>query len=143
MPVLPNTALACAFLIATGGTAWAQEAIATGKKQSEDSSQTANKPQGPREVRLVSFDGGQRFLSTSSRLRIWRAEVGYRIDVDEHGEPTACKITQEFRRTYINLKLCEVLMEHHTFEPALDAKSEPIAGTFEHTLSYRELRAEG
>jgi hypothetical protein len=98
---------------------------------------------GPRAVQLVRFDGGQEFLNTSSRLRIWRAEVGYRIEVDAAGKATSCTILDKFRRTYINQKLCEVLLEHHTFAPALDAANQPIAGTYEHSLSFSELRAEG
>lgn len=104
---------------------------------------TAQEEEGPRGVRLVRFDGGQEFLHASSRLRIWRAEVGYRIEVDAAGKATSCTIVEKFRRTYINMKLCEVLLEHHTFAPALNAASEPIAGTYEHSLSFSELRAEG
>ncbi len=91
-------------------------------------------------VRLVSFDGQREFLKASSRLRVWRDEVGYRLEVDAAGTPTDCKLTEEFRMNYVNDKLCEVLIKHHTFEPAVDASGAAIEGTYEGRLNYLEMR---
>lgn len=91
-------------------------------------------------VRLVSFDGGRELLKTSSRLRVWRGELGYTLDVDTAGTPTGCTLVEEFRMNYVNDKLCEVLLKHHTFEPALDASGTPVEGTYEGRLNFAELR---
>lgn len=91
-------------------------------------------------VRLIAFDGEREFLKTSNRLRVWRGEVGFTLAVDAAGTPTECKLTDEFRLNYVNTKLCEVLMKHHTFEPALDASGTPVEGSYEGRINYRELR---
>lgn len=130
------------LLVAAIALAWSPQPAAALAQGAADADAVAE-DRGPRGVRLVRFDGGQQFLNTSSRLRIWRAEVGYRIAVDAAGKATSCTIVDKFRRTYINLKLCEILLEHHTFAPALNEASEPIAGTYEHSLSFSELRAQG
>lgn len=91
-------------------------------------------------VRLVSFDGSWQFLKTSSRLRIMRSAVDYTLTVDAAGEVTGCKLTQEFRRTYINERLCDVLIEHHTFEPAHDPSGAAVEGSYTARLVYADLR---
>lgn len=91
-------------------------------------------------ARLVEFTGDREFLKTSSRLRVWRAEVGYTLDVDTAGVPTDCELTDKFRMNYVNDKLCEVLLKHHTFEPAVDASGAPIESSYEGSLNYVELR---
>ena len=94
-------------------------------------------------VRLVSFDGEREFLMTSSRLRVWRGEVGYTLEVDAAGTPTECHLTERFRMNYVNDKLCEVLMKHHTFEPAEDASGTPVEGSYEGRLNFLEMREKG
>ncbi|MEE4339452.1 hypothetical protein [Erythrobacter sp.] len=96
---------------------------------------------GATPVRLVAFDGEQEFLKTSKRLRIWRAAVGYTLSVDEAGKVTGCKLVNEFRKNYVNQMLCEVLVEHHTFEPAHDASGAAVPGTYTARLVYEDLRA--
>jgi hypothetical protein len=91
-------------------------------------------------VRLVSFDGDREFLQTSSRLRVWRPEVAYTLWVDPAGTPTDCQLAERFRMNYVNDKLCEVLLKHHTFEPALDASGTPVEGTYDGRLNYLEMR---
>lgn len=91
-------------------------------------------------ARLVSFDGQREFLMTSSRLRVWRSEVGYTLEVDAAGTPTDCRLTEEFRMNYVNDKLCEVLLKHHTFEPAQDASGAPVEGSYEGRLNFLEMR---
>lgn len=91
-------------------------------------------------VRLVSFDGDREFLQTSSRLRVWRPEVAYTLSVDPAGTPTDCQLAERFRMNYVNDKLCEVLLKHHTFEPALDASGTPVEGTYDGRLNYLEMR---
>ena len=93
-------------------------------------------------VKLVEFNGGWEVLKTSSQLRVWRSHLGYTIAVDAEGKPTECEIEQEFRRAYVNKKLCSVLMKTHTFEPARDATDAPVPGSFTNQLSYLELREE-
>ena len=91
-------------------------------------------------ARLVSFDGEREFLKTSSRLRVWRAEVGYTLSIDPAGTPTDCQLTDRFRMNYVNDKLCEVLLKHHTFEPAQDASGASVVGTYQGRLNFLELR---
>ncbi len=93
-----------------------------------------NKPQ------LVSFDGQYEFLKTSRRLRIWRPDVAYTLSVGPDGHVTACEITESFRRTYVNQKLCDVLSKHHHFEPAQDDSASPVAGKYSARLNYVDIR---
>lgn len=91
-------------------------------------------------ARLVSFDGEREFLMTSSRLRVWRSEVGYTLEVDASGMPVDCQLTEKFRMNYVNDKLCEVLLKHHTFEPAKDASGAPVESSYEGRLNFLEMR---
>jgi hypothetical protein len=91
-------------------------------------------------ARLIAFDGAQEFLKESSRLRVWRGEIDYTLRVDSTGRPSGCELAHKFRQTYVNVKLCEVLMQHHSFEPALDASGAAVDGSFEGHLSYMEMR---
>lgn len=91
-------------------------------------------------ARLIEFTGNREFLKESNRLRVWRGEVGYTLSVDAAGTPTECKITDEFRMNYVNEKLCEVLLKHHTFEPAIDASGTATEGTYEGRLNFLEMR---
>lgn len=91
-------------------------------------------------VRLVSWDGDFELLKTSRRLRIWRTHVAYRMTVDAEGNVTSCELTESFRRAYISQSLCDILSEHHTFEPALDDTGTPVEGVYTAQLSYQEMR---
>jgi hypothetical protein len=91
-------------------------------------------------ARLIAFDGEREFLKTSSRLRVWRGEVAYQLEVDAAGKPTDCRLVDEFRMNYVNDKLCEVLIAHHSFEPALDASGAPVEGSYSGQLNYQEMR---
>lgn len=91
-------------------------------------------------ARLIAFDGAQEFLKESSRLRVWRSEVSYTLQVDSAGKPTSCELAQKFRQTYVNVKLCEVLLKHHSFEPAHDASGAAVGGSYQGRLNYMEMR---
>ncbi|TAD75319.1 MAG: hypothetical protein EAY70_10730 [Sphingomonadales bacterium] len=91
-------------------------------------------------ARLIEFTGDREFLKESSRLRVWRGEVGYTLAVDAAGMPTGCELTEKFRMNYINDKLCEVLLKHHSFEPAIDASGTAIQSRYEGRLNYMEIR---
>jgi hypothetical protein len=93
-------------------------------------------------VRLVEFDGAFEFMKTSRRMRIWRPAVEFDMKVDATGHATECVVVDEFRKNYINEKLCELVMEHHTFEPARNAHNEPVPGTYHATISFADLREE-
>lgn len=129
--VMKNKLPIAAILFALG----AAPAVQAGDEAGDGTARSKVKP-----VRLVSFDGQREFLKTSSRLRVWRDAVSYRLEVDAAGAPTECKLTEEFRMNYVNDKLCEVLLKHHTFAPAVDAAGVAVAGHYEGRLSYRELR---
>lgn len=90
--------------------------------------------------RLIEFTGDREFLKTSSRLRVWRGEVGYTLEVDADGTPTDCKLANEFRMNYVNDKLCEVLLKHHSFEPAKDASGAAVESSYEGRLNFLEMR---
>ncbi len=94
----------------------------------------------PVPAKLVNFNGGERVLVASKRLRIWRSHLAYRLTVDEQGMPTDCELTEKFRRKYISVELCRVLIEHHEFEPARDEMNRPVEGTYSARLSYLDLR---
>ena len=93
-------------------------------------------------AKLKSFDGGKKFLKTSRQLRVWRESVGYTLTVDATGKATDCKIQQKFDRTVVNMRLCEVLVDHHEFEPARDANDMAVEGTYSARLVYADLRGE-
>jgi hypothetical protein len=128
---MKNLLLSAAILFALG----AAPAVQAGEQAGDGTARSKVKP-----VRLVSFDGERELLKTSSRLRVWRGDLGYTLEVDAAGTPTECKLTEEFRMTYVNTKLCEVLLQHHTFEPALDASGAPVEGSYEGRLNFMELR---
>ncbi len=91
-------------------------------------------------ARLVEFSGDREFLKESSRLRVWRGEVGYTLKVDAEGNATDCALTEKFRMSYVNEKLCQVLLKHHSFEPAQDATGAAVVGTYEGRLNFLEMR---
>jgi hypothetical protein len=128
---MKNLCLSAAVLIALAGApaAFANDEAGDGTARSKV------KP-----ARLVSFDGQREFLQTSSRLRVWREEVAYTLAVDPAGTPTGCELAERFRMNYVNDKLCEVLLKHHTFEPARDASGSPIESTYAGRLNYLEMR---
>lgn len=92
-------------------------------------------------ARLIEFTGDREFLKESSRLRVWRGEVGYTLEVDAAGTPVDCELENEFRMNYVNDKLCEVLMKHHSFEPAQDASGDAVVSSYEGRLNFTDLRA--
>lgn len=97
---------------------------------------------GPSPVRMVEFDGGWHFLKASRRLRVWRPEVEFDMKVDAQGHATQCEVVNRFRKNYVNIKLCEVVMDHYTFEPARNAADQAVEGEYHAVLSYKELREE-
>jgi hypothetical protein len=106
-----------------------------GQAQNDGTARSRVKP-----ARLIEFTGDREFLKESSRLRVWRGEVGYTLEVDAAGTPVDCALTDEFRLNYVNDKLCEVLMKHHSFEPAKDASGAPVEGSYEGRLNFLEIR---
>jgi hypothetical protein len=105
---------------------------------SEDRQETAKSTP----ARMVAFDGAHDFMKTSRRLRIWRDAVDLDMIIDAEGEATDCKVVDEFRKTYVNIKLCEVAMAHYTFEPARNAHDEAVEGSYRAHISYAKLREE-
>ncbi|HSJ78765.1 MAG TPA: hypothetical protein VK913_08545 [Erythrobacter sp.] len=91
-------------------------------------------------ARLIEFTGEREFLKESSRLRVWRGEIGFTLEVDAAGTPTECELADKFRMNYVNVKLCEVLMKHHSFEPAQDASGASVDSTYEGRLNFLEMR---
>ncbi len=91
-------------------------------------------------ARLIEFTGNREFLRESARLRVWRGEVGYTLEVDASGQATGCALTERFRMNYVNTKLCEVLLRTHSFEPALDDSGAPVESTYEGRLNFLEMR---
>ena len=96
----------------------------------------------PTPAKMVNFDGGFDFLSTSRKLRIWRSSVQFDMKVDAEGHATDCQVVDRFRKNYVNMKLCEVVMDHYTFEPARDEHNQPVEGSYRASMSYADLRAE-
>lgn len=96
----------------------------------------------PTPAKMISFDGGFDFLTMSRRYRIWRPAVLLDMKVNAEGHATECEVVDQFRRRLINMRLCEVAMDHSTFEPARDAENQPVEGSYRATISYADLRAE-
>jgi len=94
----------------------------------------------PGKARLISFDGEQEFLKASTRLRIWRADVGYTLTVGTDGTVTKCQLLEKFRRTYVKKRLCQVLVAHHEFEPAVDEADMPVESHYTSRLVYLDMR---
>ena len=103
-------------------------------EQVEDASDTAAMP-----VQLVSWDGDFELMKTSRRMRIWRSHIAYSLTVDSQGNATDCELTETFRMRRVSLRLCDVLMEHHTFEPAIDETGTAVEGTYSSRISYQEV----
>lgn len=125
-------------------SAFAAIAMSSAPAIAQDQSQAQNDGTARSKVkpaRLIEFTGDREFLKESSRLRVWRGEVGYTLEVDEAGTPVNCELTEEFRMNYVNEKLCDVLMKHHSFEPAQDASGAPVEGSYEGRLNYLDIRA--
>ena len=135
MPAFIAYPLACAALSCLPAAIVGGDAQAGNNPTSVE---TASEAKG---VELIAFDGEFEFLKTSSRLRIWRPEVGFELAVDAEGNAIDCEITKAFRRTYVNNKLCKVLMEHHHFEPARNAEADAVPGTYRSRISYMDLRS--
>ncbi|QUL38940.1 hypothetical protein [Erythrobacter sp. JK5] len=92
-------------------------------------------------AKLVSFDGEEELLRKSSRMRIWRSHIAYKLTVDADGNPVGCELTEKFRSAYVSVQLCKLLIANHTFEPARDANDRPVEGVFTNRISYMDLRA--
>jgi len=110
--------------------------IAQEQAQNDGTARSKVKP-----ARLIEFTGDREFLKESSRLRVWRGEVGYTLEVDEAGNAVDCELADKFRMNYVNDKLCEVLMKHHSFEPAQDSSGAPVESSYEGRLNFMEIRA--
>ena len=128
-------AAALAVLVAT-------PAVADGQAAPKGAGTVADSPAGTATpVRLVSWDGDFELMKESQRMRIWRSHVAYKLTVDAQGEVTGCELTERFRLRRVSDSLCEILSEHHQFEPALDASGTPVAGEYSASMAYADIRA--
>lgn len=91
-------------------------------------------------VQLVEWTGDWELMKTSRRLRVWRSHLAYRLTVDAAGEVTDCELTEKFRMRHVSMRLCDVLSQHHTFQPAHDDNGSPVEGSYSSRLSYMEIR---
>ncbi|MFU7528156.1 hypothetical protein [Qipengyuania sp. ASV99] len=91
-------------------------------------------------VRLVSWDGDFEFMKESRRMRIWRSHVAYNLTVDAEGDVTDCELTESFRLKSVSERLCDILSEHHEFEPAQNAEGEPVEGSYSARIAYADVR---
>ena len=124
--------LPAALLVLSAG---AVPALAQEKGPGDGTARSKVKP-----ARLIAFTGEREFLKESTRLRVWRGEVGYTLVVDEAGAPKDCELADKFRMNYVNDKLCEVLIRNHSFEPAVDGSGKPVEGSYEGRLNFIEMR---
>ena len=85
---------------------------------------------GPRGPVLVSFDGIEQLGAEASRQRLLSEKLGYTLNIDAEGNPTDCELSRKFRCRAVEIALCRPLLNHATFEPALDADGKAVAGTF-------------
>jgi protein TonB len=53
--------------------------------------------------------------------------VGFRIDIDTQGQPTACTITASTGSASLDRRTCDVLMRRARFTPHYDVNDVPIA----------------
>ncbi len=144
MSLTLSLSLACAAL-ACGPTEKSEEpekAEMPEAKEASAISEEAPEATAPKPAKMVAFDGAHDFMKTSRRLRIWREAVDLDMTIDSEGEATDCKVVNEFRKTYINRKLCEVAMAHYTFEPARNILNEAVEGSYRAHISYAKLREE-
>ncbi|AWW74505.1 hypothetical protein CD351_08710 [Erythrobacter sp. KY5] len=91
-------------------------------------------------VRLKEWTGDWELMKTSRRMRVWRSHLAYKLTVDAAGEVTDCEITEEFRMRRVSDRLCDVLSEHHMFEPAHNAAGAPVEGSYVSRISYMDVR---
>ena len=91
-------------------------------------------------VRLVSWDGDFEFMKESRRMRIWRSHIAYNLTVDAEGDVTDCELTESFRLKSVSERLCDILSEHHEFEPAHNAAGEPVEGSYAARIAYADVR---
>ncbi len=91
-------------------------------------------------VRLVEWTGDFELMKTSRRMRVWRSHLAYKLTVNAQGEVTDCEFTEEFRMRRVSDRLCDVLSQHHIFEPAHDADGAPVEGSYIAQISYMDVR---
>ena len=91
-------------------------------------------------VRLVEWTGDFELMKTSRRMRVWRSHLAYKLTVSAEGEVTDCELTESFRMRRVSDRLCDVLSQHHIFEPAHDADGAPVEGSYTSRISYVEVR---
>lgn len=83
---------------------------------------------------LVSFDGGAELVRTASSLGLTRQRLGFALAVSDTGQITDCRLSRNFRRAIVKKSLCEILTEHHEFEPAINAAGDPVRGVYDGEL---------
>lgn len=146
MPITLALSLACASL--SCGPAQASDAPKL--PEAPQTPEIAQAPEAPESgapmaaqpAKLIAFDGAHDFMKTSRRLRIWREIVQFDMTVDPQGTASGCEVVDRFRKTYVNQKLCDVVMAHYSFEPARNAQNEAVEGSYRARISYAQLREE-
>ena len=62
--------------------------------------------------------------------------VNFRVIVDEHGTPSACRIQTSTRPKEFDDLVCKSVMKRAQFEPALDSQGKPIRSYWRQTVHY-------
>lgn len=62
--------------------------------------------------------------------------VGFRLDVDADGVPTACSVTRSSGNTALDETACSLVQSRGRFTPATDAKGKAIAGSWSSSVRW-------
>lgn len=80
------------------------------------------------------LDGGYAIGENDYPIEARRSDivghVGYQLDVDSAGRPTACTVTSTSWSRPLDEAACRLVMARAHFKPARDANGQPIAGTY-------------
>ncbi|MDE8651628.1 energy transducer TonB [Novosphingobium album (ex Liu et al. 2023)] len=65
-----------------------------------------------------------------------QAIVNFRLMIDAQGKPTDCRIPRSYGGPRFDRQTCALLMDRARFEPALDARGQPMASYYINTVTW-------
>ncbi|MEM7687853.1 MAG: energy transducer TonB [Pseudomonadota bacterium] len=66
--------------------------------------------------------------------------VGYTLLVNREGRATDCAVTRTSGDTVLDIETCNLLLRHARFEPATNAKGEPVKGRYASAVTWTGRR---
>jgi hypothetical protein len=89
--------------------------------------------------RLIAFEGAEELGNTMARLGLVTQVLEFSVAVGADGVPTDCAVTRRFRSATVPRQLCDVVVRHARFAPAVDAVGNPAGGTYSGRIDFRSF----